>query len=295
MAGGNPVFDRLNRQIEQERYAGFNAPQQGQQGPQGQQVTGAATTGYAAQDALTAQQLDELYARQSAGPVDTGRVTLDDVVMKSLTLFVITIAAAAASWFISSGNESLGLTFWIGGAIGTLALGFAIAFMKKVSVPLLVVYAVVQGAFVGAFSEYINSVPQYSGVVVMAVLATLCVFVAMYIGYATGFVKVNAKTRRMFFFAIVGYGLFSLLQFVLLLTGVIDGWGFGGSGGLGIILSLLGTALASYSLAIDFDSIDRAVQMGAPQKYSWLLAHGLIVSVVWLYIEFVRLFARMRD
>jgi uncharacterized YccA/Bax inhibitor family protein len=289
MAGGNPVFDRLNKQIEQERYAGFNTPQQGQQ------VTGAATTGYAAQDSMTAQQLDEMYAGRTAGPVDTGRVTVDDVVMKSLLLFVITIATAAASWFVSTGNQSLGLTFWIGGAIGTIALGFAIAFMKKVSVPLLVVYAVLQGAFVGAFSQFINSIPEYEGVVLMAVLATLCVFVAMYIGYATGFVKVNAKTRRMFFFALVGYGIFSLLQFVLLLTGVIDGWGFGGSGGLGIILSILGVGLASYSLAIDFDSIDHAVQVGAPQKYSWLLAHGLIVSIVWLYIEFVRLFARMRD
>jgi uncharacterized YccA/Bax inhibitor family protein len=289
MAGGNPVFDRLNKQIEKERYAGFGTPQQGQQ------ATQAATTGYASQDAMTSQQLDELYARQSAGPADTGRVTVDDVVMKSLTLFVITVATAAASWFVADGNSQLGLTFWIGGALGTLALGFAIAFMKTVSVPLLVVYAVLQGAFVGAFSSFINSVPKYHGVVLMAVLATLCVFVAMYIGYATGFVKVNAKTRRMFFFAIVGYGIFSLLQFVLLLTGVIDGWGFGGSGGLGIILSVLGVGLASYSLAIDFDSIDHAVRVGAPKKYSWLLAHGLIVTVVWLYIEFVRLFARLRD
>ena len=157
------------------------------------------------------------------------------------------------------------------------------------------VYAVLQGAFLGAFSQYINSIPEYDGVVQMAVLATLCVFVAMYIGYATGFVKVNDKTRRMFFFAIVGYALFSLLQVVLLWTGVIDGWGFGDSGALGIGLSILGVGLASYSLAIDFDSIDHAVQVGAPKKYSWLLAHGLIVSIVWLYIEFVRLFARLRD
>src|SRR6478752_3596823 len=161
MAGGNPVFDRLNKQIEKERYAGFGTPQHGQSA-QGQQATQAATTGYAAQDAMTAQQLDELYARQSAGPADTGRVTVDDVIVKSLTLFVV---------------------------------------------------------------------------------------------------NVNAKTRRMFFFAIVGYGIFSLLQVVLLMTGVISGWGFGGSGGLGLVLSVIGVGLASYSLAIDFDSIDHAVQV----------------------------------
>jgi uncharacterized YccA/Bax inhibitor family protein len=294
MAGGNPVFDRLNKQIEKERYAGFGTPQHGQSA-QGQQATQAATTGYAAQDAMTAQQLDELYARQSAGPADTGRVTVDDVVIKSLTLFVVTVGVALVSWFWTEANSDMTLPFWLGGMFGTLILGFAIAFMKKVSVPLLMVYAVLQGAFLGAFSQYIASIPKYDGVVQMAVLATLCVFVAMYIGYATGFVKVNAKSRRMFFFAIVGYGIFSLLQVVLLMTGVISGWGFGGSGGLGLILSVIGVGLASYSLAIDFDSIDHAVQVGAPKKYSWLLAHGLIVTLVWLYIEFVRLFARLRD
>jgi len=293
MAGGNPVFDRLNKQIEKERYAGFGSPQGSPQ--QAQQGTQAATSGYATQDAMTAQQLGEMYAQPPAGPADTGRVTVDDVVVKSITLFVVTVAVAFVSWFWTEANTDMTLPFWLGGMFGTLILGFVIAFMKTVSVPLLMVYAVLQGAFLGAFSQYIAAIPDYDGVVQMAVLATLCVFVAMYVGYATGFVKVNDKTRRMFFFAIVGYGLFSLLQVVLLMTGVIDGWGFGGSGMLGIGLSILGVGLASYSLAIDFDSIDRAVQMGAPKKYSWLLAHGLIVSIVWLYIEFVRLFARLRD
>ncbi|HSU73570.1 MAG TPA: Bax inhibitor-1/YccA family protein [Terrabacter sp.] len=286
MAGGNPVFDRLSKQIEKERYAGFGSPQGSPQQP---------AAGYATQDTLTAGQLNDLYNRAPAGPADTGRVTVDDVVVKSLTLFVVTIAVAGVSWFWTKANSDMTLPFWLGGMFGTLILGFAIAFMKKVSVPLLMVYAVLQGAFLGAFSQYIASIPQYDGVVQMAVLATLCVFVAMYVGYATGFVKVNDKTRRMFFFAIVGYSLFALLQVVLLMTGVISGWGFGGSGSLGIILSVLGVGLASYSLAIDFDTIDRAVQVGAPRKYSWLLAHGLIVSIVWLYIEFVRLFARLRD
>jgi len=292
MAGGNPVFDRLNKQIEKERYAGFGAPQGSPQQP-AQQGTQAATAGYAGQDAMTAQQLNEMYAQPPAGPADTGRVTVDDVVIKSLALFVVTVTVAFASWFMVDRSPSIAMPFWLGGMVGTLILGFVIAFMKKVSVPLLAGYAVLQGVFLGAFSNVVNQ--MYPGVVAMAVMATLCVFVAMYLGYATGFVKVNDRTRRMFFFALVGYGLFSLLQVVLLMTGTIDGWGFGGSGMLGIGLSILGVGLASYSLAVDFDTIDRAVQMGAPKKYSWLLAHGLIVSIVWLYIEFVRLFARLRD
>ncbi|WP_347354668.1 Bax inhibitor-1/YccA family protein [Intrasporangium sp.] len=288
MAGGNPVFDRLNKQIEKERYAGFNAPPPHQRGQ-------AASAGYAAQQTLSAEQLNEMYARQSAGPVDTGRVTLDDVVMKSLGLFVLLVAAGGVTWFMVDQTPSLASPLWLGGMILGLVLGLAIAFMKRVVVPLIVLYAVVEGVFLGAFSYAINSVEKYQGVVLMAVLATVCTFAAMYAGYATGIIKVTSRARRMFMIAAGGYMIFLLLQFVLQMFGVLGGWGFGGSGGLGIILSLLGTGLAAYSLAIDFDSIDQAVRSGAPSKYSWLLAHGLIVSVVWLYIEFVRLFARLRE
>ncbi|MDC5698988.1 Bax inhibitor-1/YccA family protein [Intrasporangium calvum] len=291
MAGGNPVFDRIDKQLQQERYAGFGAPRR-EQGPMG--GTQAATTGYAAQDAMTAEQLNDLYARQAAGPVDTGRVTLDDVIVKSLVLFAVTLASAGISWFMVDGDPGLISPLWLGGMFGTLILGFAMMFMKNIPTPLYFVYAVVQGLFLGAFSYFLDA--RYGGgLILTAVVATLSVFVAMYAGYATGLIKVTDKSRRMFVFMIAGYALFSIIQVVLLMTGVIDGWGFGGSGPLGIGLSLLGVGLASYSLAVDFDSIDNAVRVGAPQKYSWLLAHGLIVSVVWLYIEIARLLARLRD
>jgi len=293
MANGNPVFDRLNKQIEKERYAGFGQPQRADNGPISS--TQAAGAGYAAQDTMTAEQLNEMYARQAAGPVDTGRVTLDDVIMKSLGLFVLLVGAAAGTWVMVSGSPGLARPIWLGGMVIGLLIGLAIAFMKTVSVPLIVLYAVVEGAFLGAFSYTINTIPSYEGVVLTAVLATGCTFAGMYAAYAFGLIKVTSKSRRIFTFMIIGYGLFMLLQLVLQWTGVLHGWGFGGSGALGIGLSIFGVGLAAWSLAFDFDSIDHAVQVGAPRKYSWLLAHGLIVSVVWLYIEFVRLFARLRD
>ena len=286
MAGGNPVFDRLNKHIEKERYAGFGAPQRG---------ADAAATGAAGTGAMTQRQLEDLYVAPAAGPVDMGRVTLEDVIMKSLGLFAILLVTGTASWLMVDSAPALTTPFWLGGMFLGLALGLAIAFMKRVSVPLIVLYAAVEGVFLGAFSNAINSIPKYQGVPLMAVLATVSTFIAMYAGYATGLIKVTGRMRRMFTFMVGGYMIFLLLQLVLQMTGVLGGWGFGGSGGLGIVLSLLGTGLAAWSLAFDFDSIDHAVAVGAPQKYSWLLAHGLIVSVVWLYIEFVRLFARMRD
>lgn len=278
MAGNNPVFQKIDKDLKQDRYAGF-----GRRAP-----AGAAT-----QDSLSAQQLQDLYSQPPAGPLATGRVTFDDVIMKTLGLFTVLVLTGAAAWVLTAQSPELTLPIWIGGMVGGLVLGLVIAFMKKVSVPLIVGYAILEGAFVGALSRYMES--AYQGIVATAVLATVCTFAGMFAGYKLGIIKVTEKSRRIFGMALMGYLLFSLVNVVSLAFGWTDGWGFGGSGLLGIGISILGVGLASYSLAVDFDSIGQAVRMGAPQKYSWLLAHGLIVSLVWLYIEILRLLARLRD
>mgnify|MGYP000709325773 CR=1 FL=1 len=86
-----------------------------------------------------------------------------------------------------------------------------------------------------------------------------------------------------------------LLDFFIFAMVTDNMFGFGGAGWLGIAISLFAVGLASVTLALDFDAVDTAIRTGAPQKYSWLLAHGIIVSLVWLYIEFLRLFARLRE
>ena len=101
----------------------------------------------------------------------------------------------------------------------------------------------------------------------------------MFVGWKTGVIKVTERSRRIFGMALIGYLIFSLVNVVASFMGVGSGWGFGGSGLLGIAISLFAVGLASYSLAVDFDTIDRAVAAGAPEKYSWLLGHGLIVSL----------------
>ncbi len=292
MAGSNPVFRGIDKELDQQRYAGFGTPQQQQ--PQQQQPQQWPQTGATAyQDQLSAEQLQQMYQQPSAGPVATGRVTFDDVIMKTAALFALLVVVAGASWVVTAGAPSLTTPVWLLGMFGGLAVGLAIAFMKKVSVPLILTYAVLEGAFVGAFSRVMEQ--AYPGIVVTAVLATLCTFAGMFLGYKTGLVKVTNKSRRLFGFAIMGYLLFSLVNVFALFLGWTTGWGFGGSGALGIGISLLGVGLASYSLALDFDTIDHAVRAGAPERFSWLLAHGLIVSVVWLYLEILRLLARMRD
>jgi uncharacterized YccA/Bax inhibitor family protein len=276
----NPAFNRLEKDA-QSGYAGFRSDGQ------------AMSASHATQDAMSAQQLQEMYERQSAGPVQTDRVTMDDVIMKTLGLFAIVLTTGTVGWLVSAANPGIGAMLWIGGMVVTLVLGLVIAFKKTLSVPLILTYAVFEGLFVGAVSEFFNSVEGWEGVVPTAVMATLATFVGMFLAYKTGLIKVTSKFRRIMVMALIGYAIFSLVNLgVALFTDSL--FGIGGTGLLGIGISVIGVGLAALTLALDFDAIDYAVRTGAPQKYSWLLAHGLIVTLVWLYIEFLRLLARLR-
>lgn len=282
----NPVFSRIDKQIKDGGYVGFDRR------PAAPQMSGEAGV----QDSLDPAQLQDLYHQPSAGPVQTGRLTLDDVVMKTLGLFSIVLGVATVSWFAVAGNDKLSLPLMLGGMFGGLAVGLVIAFKKTISVPLIVLYSVLEGVLVGAISSMFNSSPAYQGLVTTAVIATLSTFAGMFLAWKFGIIKVTDKSRRIFGMAIMGYLLFSLANVVASFMGVGDSWGFGGKNGIvGIGISVLGVGLASYSLAIDFDSVDRAVKAQLPEKYSWLLAHGLIVTLVWLYLEILRLLARMRN
>lgn len=299
----NPVFGRIEKQMQEGQYAGFGgAPRQGQQQGQAQPQFGqpGPPPGYGQQPqfgqpgppAPSPQQLEQMYAQGTAGPVQTGRMTVDDVLMKTLGLFAIVVGVAAVGWFAAAQSDGVGMALWGVGLVGTLGLGLAIAFKKTISVPLIVAYAVLEGLFVGSISQSFNT--YFPGIVAQAVLATLCVFAGMFVGWKAGFIKVTSKSRRIFGMALMGYFLFALvnLGFAMFTN---TPFGFGGSGPLGIAISVFAVGLASYSLAIDFDSIDRGVQAGLPEKTSWLMAHGLIVSIVWLYLEILRLLARLQS
>jgi uncharacterized YccA/Bax inhibitor family protein len=282
----NPVFDRLDKQITKGDYAGFDRGS----------AASAPSAGSGVQDSLNTQQLQDLYNQPSAGPVQMRRVTLDDVVMKTLGLFTIVVLVAAATWYYVAGLPSTSpvpMALMLAGMLGGLGVGLLIAFKKTINVPLIVTYAALEGVLVGAISEVFNQ--RWPGIVTTAVIATLCTFAGMLLGYKTGLIKVTDKSRRIFGMAIMGYLLFGLVNLVAAFMGVGGGWGFGGTGFMGIAISVFGVGLASYSLAIDFDSVTRAVNAQLPEKYSWLLAHGFIVTLVWLYLEFLRLLARLRQ
>jgi uncharacterized YccA/Bax inhibitor family protein len=281
----NPVFNRIDKQITAGDYAGFD------RGPGASGMS----AGSGVQDSLNSSQLQDLYNQPSAGPVQMRRVTLDDVVMKTLGLFSIVLVVASITWYYVAGLPSASNTptaLMLAGMFGGLGVGLLIAFKKTINVPLIVTYAALEGVLVGAISEVFNQ--AWPGIAATAVIATLCTFAGMLLGYKTGLIKVTDKSRRIFGMFILGYLLFGLVNVFIAFTGYGSGFGIGGTGLLGIGISVIGVGLASYSLAIDFDSVDRAVKAQLPERYSWLLAHGFIVTLVWLYLEFLRLLARMR-
>ncbi|KZM36364.1 Bax inhibitor-1/YccA family membrane protein [Oerskovia enterophila] len=271
---GEPKRARTNQGAAgtvQQNPAYGTAPQQAQYGSYGAQTADAAT-------------LDAMYNAPTATTADTKRLTYDDVIIKTGGLLALLVVVGAASWQLVDTMPFL----WIGGAIVGLVLGLVNAFKKSPSPALIVAYTIAQGAFLGGISAFYNT--QWNGVVVQAVLATVTTFAAALFLFKSGKVRVTPKFTRWLIIAMVGYLAFSLVNLLLTMTGVLDGWGMR-SGGLGIIVGLVAVGLAAASLIVDFDSIKRGVEAGVPAKFAWSAAFGLMVTLIWLYLEFLRLFA----
>ena len=251
------------------------------------------------------QQYGQQYGQpQTGGPIQTSSsqgeraMTIDDVLMKTAALFVLLLAAAVPAWLFA---PTLGPVLVIGSIVATLGMGFALAFVKGPAIPLVVVFALFEGVLVGSVSRFYATAfdepgtPIFQGIVAQAVLGTVCVFAAMLFLYRARIIKVTEKFRSMVTMALAGYMLFALVN--LAYVWFFDGpmFGFGGSSLLGIGISLFAVGLASVTLALDFDTIEKAITTGAPVKYSWRLSLGLIVTLVWLYLEMLRLLARLRS
>jgi uncharacterized YccA/Bax inhibitor family protein len=174
-------------------------------------------------------------------------------------------------------------------ALVGLVTGLVNAFKREPSPLLISVYSVSQGVFLGGLSAMFEL--RWPGIVFQAVLATLSVFAVVLALYRSGKVRATPKMTRIVLIAMVGYLVFSLMNFVLMITGVVDG-AFGlRSGWLGIAIGVIAVLLASYSLVMDFTAIEEGVRAGAPERYSWTAAFGLATTMIWLYVEILRILA----
>ena len=216
------------------------------------------------------------------------RLTFADVVVKSTILFIITVIMALVGWAIV---PSAPIVLWIG-LIGALAFGLITAFKKTVSPILVVLYATFAGLMLGAISwsyDQMALAQNYQGLVSQAIIGTLTAFGVMLFLYGTGIVKVNGKFKKIFMAAMISYFLIAMASLVGALFGVGGGWGFYGVGIWGLLLCAAGVLLASFMLMLDFDAIKQGVAMGLPERESWRLSFGLLVTLVWLYLEILRL------
>jgi uncharacterized YccA/Bax inhibitor family protein len=238
----------------------------------------------------TPEQLERMYAAPTATPAQTGRMTLDDVVMKTGVLFAVLLVTSALSWFVLTPAVP---ALPIVAAIAGFVLAMVISFKQSTSPALIVTYAAIEGVFVGGVSLFYSSYAGTTNIVGQAVLGTLAAFVGMLVVYRSGRLRATPKFTRMLLIAAVGYLVVSLASLVAGAFGVGDGWGFR-TGGLGLLLCVAGVVIASLFLILDFDFIERAVAQGAPQRTAWLAGFGLMVTLVWIYLEILRFLAILR-
>ncbi|ALE05090.1 hypothetical protein AL755_05655 [Arthrobacter sp. ERGS1:01] len=275
--GGNPVF------ANNKNFKDSPAVQRG--------YLSAGTDTMAGTGQFSAEQLQDLYNKPSATAGQTGRMTYDDVIIKTVLTLALVLAGAALGWIVP--------VLMLPGMIVGLVLGLVNSFKKQPSPALILCYAAFEGMFLGGLSGFLEGL--YPGIVVQAVLGTLSVFVVTLVLFRNGKVRATPKLTRFFIIAMAGYALFSLINLGLMLFGATNSpWGInsmhipGTNIPFGLILGLLAIGLAAFSLIVDFTSIEQGVKNGLPAKYSWTAAFGLTVTLVWLYVEILRLLAILR-
>ena len=236
----------------------------------------------------SATELQGMYDAPSATPLQTGRMTLDDVVVRTATLFSVLVAAAATMYFV----VKPGLGIVLGAAIVGLVLGLVVSFSKTVRPPLILAYGAVEGVFVGGIS-YWYSVAYGNAIVPQAVLGTLVAFGTMLALYKAGVVRNSPRFTKVLLMAAVSYLVFGLINLIVFFVSGNSVYSSGSP--LAILLSGFGVVLASLFLVLDFDFVEQGIRNGLPQQYAWTAAFGLVVTLVWLYLEILRLLSYFRD
>ncbi|MBF6252665.1 Bax inhibitor-1/YccA family protein [Nocardia farcinica] len=285
----NPIFKNLPKQ-EGGGYANFGSGVAGA-GQFGQQFGHQYPNQYG--------QYQQQPYQQPAPPTTTRAMTIDDVVTKTgITLGVLAISAIVA-YALTSANTGLAPLFVIVGGLVGLVLVLVATFANKMDNPVIVLsYAVAEGLFLGALSFMFTDVSfggvGGSGLIAQAVLGTFGVFAGMLVVYKTGAIRVTPRFTRMIVGATIGVVVLMLGN--LIASFFTDG-GFGlrDGGALAIVFSLVCIAIAAFSFLLDFDAAEQLIRAQAPEKAAWGVALGLTVTLVWLYVEILRLLSYFQN
>lgn len=270
MRSSNPVFSRRGLSRDSGGSAGFNAQQPQAGNPY-------ASNPYAQQT----QTAGHPYATAPAAPPQAGRMTIDDVVARTGITVGLVVVMAAVAWLT---DMSLGLA--IGAALVAMVLALVQAFKRKPVPALILAYAAFEGLFLGALSNFVDG--YVNGAAMQAVLGTMAVFTAVLVMYKTRIIRVTQRFYRFVMAAAIGFVLLMGINLLFAVFGGGDGLGFR-SGGMGILFGVIGILLGACFLALDFKQVEDGIAYGAPKEESWMAAFGLTLTLVWIYLEFLRL------
>ncbi|MCL6673117.1 MULTISPECIES: Bax inhibitor-1/YccA family protein [Streptomyces] len=291
MRSRNPVFSRRGFSRD-NGYAGFNtAPQAGgpavgtQANPYGQQYGNPyAQNPYAQQDLQ--------YGAPPQAPATTGRMTMDDVVLRTASTLGTLIVTAALAWALlpvddAHINRSYGIGF--GAMIVGMVLALVQSFKRTATPALILSYAAFEGVFLGVVSSIVDN-RIASGAAMQAVIGTMAVFAGVLVAYRAGWIRVNRRFYGFVMAAALGFVLLMTVNLLFAVFGGGDGLGFR-SGPLGIFFGVVGIILGACFLALDFKQVEDGIAYGAPKNEAWLAAFGLTLTLVWIYMEFLRIIA----
>jgi uncharacterized YccA/Bax inhibitor family protein len=229
---------------------------------------------------------------QETRPLAVGEtMTVQGAVNKTAILLALTVLAAAYTWnMVMKGQPSAANTWMIGGAIGGFVIAIVTTFKKAWSPVTAPLYAVVEGLFIGAVSCIFER--QLPGIVTQAVMLTFGTLAALLAAYSTGIIRASSGFRRGVIAATGGVALVYLASIVLSFFH-IQIPGIFGNGLIGIGFSVVVVIIAAMNLVLDFDMIESGAQMGAPKYMEWYAGFGLLVTLVWLYLEILRLLSKL--
>ena len=237
---------------------------------------------------MQVDQLEQSYNAPAASSIRTGRMTIEDVVAKTGFLFAILVVVGALAWSANLGQGALLIGF-----LGGFVLAMIISFSKSIKPGLVVAYAALEGLALGTLSHFYESL--YPGIVSQAVIGTIAAFAGVLFMYRSGRLRATPQFTRAIMGAAIGYFILGLVSLIASFFGVGKGYGFYGVSGLGLLLAVAGVALASFFLVLDFDQIEKGVAAGVPEKESWRASFGLMVTIVWIYLEVIRLLSILRN
>jgi uncharacterized YccA/Bax inhibitor family protein len=222
----------------------------------------------------------------------TGKVmTLSGTAIKTFLLLLIVTCSALVTWSMFNTNPNLSLGVAISGAIGAFIIALVVIFIPKTAPYLTPVYAILEGLALGAVSASYEE--QYGGIVLQAILITFGVLFALLIVYATGLIKPSENFKLGVIAATGGIAIVYLIDIVLRMFGLEVPF-LHDNGLIGIGISVVIVIVASLNFVLDFDFIEEGVKHQSPKYMEWYAAFGLILTIVWLYLEILRLLSKIK-